>query len=191
MTRPCPHCDDVSSSFCPTCDDTRLIQEHPCNLCGEDMTMLNGVDNGQIAGLKDISVMGGYNSYHLFDLDNYKFSFCEKCLRKLFEQCVIKPKITSFVIDKNISWEEDQTAYEYRVWKNDGGFRQAYLNRQCNAIKDCPNKAIYSLQIDSGTEYETITEQAFCEECSKNPGYPVSYTEKFVKFVSNQVRPFL
>ncbi len=190
MPRICCHCDYKGrSSYCGTCNDSGLIQEKPCNLCGDDMTMINGIDNGDAAGLKDVSVMGGYNSYHLFDLNNYKFSFCEKCLRKLFEQCVIKPKITDYTTDENISWDEDQKAYEYRDWANSAKFHEAYLKRRCNTIKDCPNEAIYSIQLDE--DEITITEQGVCKECAEDKDFFLPHNGKLIKFVSNQVRPFL
>lgn len=135
-----------------------------CNLCGgpmcHEITTGTGKWKSDVpCGLYRAKVTGGYQSYHLFDITTYNFSFCELCLRKLFIQCKIKPEITSDYHQNN-TWEDDQNDYEYRLWKDNGGYHQAYLDRKCNAVKSCPNDAVYTV-LHNRTD---VTEQALCEE---------------------------
>jgi len=105
-----------------------------------------GTMNEQIPhGLIDAQVTGGYDSYHLFDMTSYKFNFCEKCLRQLFMQCKIKPFISDVDGGDHTTedaWNIDQEYYEYRLWTDNGGRHQAYINKKCNMKKDCPNDAV-------------------------------------------------
>jgi hypothetical protein len=175
---------------CRQCNNTRQVidpREILCNLCGETMCPL-GTHNEQYPhGLYKAKVTGGYDSYHLFDMTRYTFSFCEKCLRQLFVQCKIKPDLADMDFDGNATreelWEQDQEAYEYRVWKDEGGYHQAYLDRKCNFKKDCPNEAVYT-QLVSGD----FTEGCCCEEHKELFGYSNS---KLTKFITNVFKPFL
>lgn len=176
---------------CDQCKNTRQVidpREILCNLCGECMCPL-GTHNEQYPhGLHGAVVIGGYESYHLFDMTRYTFSFCEKCLRNLFNQCKIKPDvhevdIYGLELDINTTWDNDQTAYEYRVWKDNGGFHQAYLNRQCNFAKDCPNKAVYTQLIS-----DEFTEGCCCEDHKDLLTYGNS---KLTKFIPHVLKAFL
>lgn len=82
------------------------------------------------------------------------------------------------------SWEADQKAYEYRIWKDAGGHHEAYLNRICNAVKDCPNRAEYTIRVSGD-----FTEDCTCEE-HKNARNNCVNCEK-VKFIPNVLKPFL
>jgi hypothetical protein len=62
------------------------IEENPCNNCGDTIHKQYGLIN--------ISYTGGYFSDHLIDLHEYKFSLCEKCLKLLFCNFHIPPKVT-------------------------------------------------------------------------------------------------
>jgi hypothetical protein len=156
-----------------------------------------GTMNEQVPhGLHDAQVIGGYDSYHLFDMSKYTFSFCEGCLRKLFVQCKIKPRINDMlfpqVLDGNTpleegeeeSWERDQTSYEYRVWYDNGGHHQAYLDKKCNRVKDCPNQAIYT-RLYRGE----FTEESSCEEHKDH--FFQDNCHSLVKFIPNILKPFL
>lgn len=146
-------------------------------------------------GLYEETVIGGYESYHLFDMTAYTFSFCEECLRKLFLQCKIKPLVTDLTFSSSptglptiepgeiVGWEQDQKSYEYRLWHDNGGHHQAYLDKKCNAVKDCPNQAVYTL-LHNHTDF---TEDALCEE-HKDHKYMNS---TLVKFIPNVLKPFL
>lgn len=174
-----------------------MEKELLCNLCGESMCPNERARSGiwqseHPHGLINAKVTGGYESYHLMDLSQYTFSFCEPCLRKLFVRCKIKPQIHDMIFSglsldaapsEESSWESDQTAYEYRIWKDNGSHHQAYLNEQCNVIKNCPNKALYS-HLVSGD----LTEDCACEEHKNNYLYGNS---KLVPFISNTVKSFL
>lgn len=174
---------------CDRCKNTRKVidpKEILCNMCGESMCPL-GTHNEQYPhGLHDASVMGGYESYHLFDMTRYTFSFCEKCLRQLFMQCKIKPDVVDMDFDGNVTREEayqqDQEWYEYRLWKDAGGAHQAYLDKRCNMRKDCPNKAVYTRRINGD-----FSEECCCEEHKTKDGGSI----KHVKFISNVLKPFL
>lgn len=180
---------------CDRCSNTRLMidpKELLCNLCGEclchDITTPSGRWSSDYPhGLYDAKVTGGYESYHLLDLNRYTFSLCEKCLRQLFTQCKIKPEVVDVGLGGTVlgecGWEQDQKTYEYRLWKDNGGHHQAYLDRKCNAIKDCPNRAVYTL-----LHNDTIfTEEALCEE-HKDHKYSNS---SLTKFIPNVLKPFL
>lgn len=156
-------------------------------MCGETMCPI-GTHNEQYPhGLHEAQVIGGYESYHLFDMTRYTFSFCEKCLRTMFNQCKIKPIVSYMDFDGNVAREEsyqrDLEDYEYRVWKDSGGHHQAYLDRKCNFVKDCPNRAVYTQLISND-----FTEGCCCEEHKNLFGYGNS---KLTKFIPNVLKPFL
>lgn len=175
---------------CNRCGNTRKVidpREILCNLCGETMCPLLGINEQIPHGLHQAKVTGGYDSYHLFDLTRYTFSFCEKCLRQLFVQCKIKPDLADMDVDNNVTseeaWAQDQESYEYRVWRDEGGHHQAYLNKKCNFEKDCQNKAIYT-QLISGE----FTEGCCCEEHKELFGYSNS---QLTKFITQVFKPYL
>lgn len=179
---------DWKENPCRQCNNTRQVvdpREILCNLCGETMCPI-GTHNEQYPhGLYKAKVMGGYDSYHLLDMNRYTFSFCEKCLRELFIQCKIKPDVDDMDFDDNATecgWEQDQSSYEYRVWCDSGGAHQAYLNKTCNMKKDCPNKAVYTRLIN-----DNFSEECCCEEHKRKDGGSI----KHVKFITQVFKPFL
>lgn len=118
-------------------------------------------------------------------MNRYTFSFCEKCLRQLFMQCKIKPQVDEMNFDGGAmedSWEADQEAYEFRLWRDNGGHHQAYLDKRCNVKKDCPNRAVYTRLINND-----FSEECCCEEHKRKDGGSI----KHVKFISNILKPFL
>lgn len=170
---------------CKYCNNTKKVidpKDLLCNLCGETMCPL-GTHNEQIPhGLYNAEVRGGYESYHLFDLNTYIFSFCEKCLRELFNKCKVLPEVLN---DYDSEWDfkEDQKYYEYKIWKDNGGHHQAYLDRKCNAVKDCQNKAAYT-RLHNGE----FTEESSCEEHKNLWAYG---NATFTKFIPDVLKPFL
>lgn len=181
---------DWAKDPCAQCKNTRKVidpKEILCNMCGESMCPI-GTHNEQYPhGLHNAKVIGGYESYHLLDMNRYTFSFCEKCLRQLFIQCKIKPDVDEMNFgggSTEDSWEADQEAYEYRVWKDNGGHHQAYLDRKCNLVKDCPNTALYT-RLYRGE----FTEDCCCEE-HKDRWYHSNYSSN-TKFIQNMLKPFL
>lgn len=174
---------------CRFCKDTKQVadpKEILCNLCGECMCPIGAMNEQIPHGLYEAKITGGYDSYHLFDMTRYTFSFCEKCLRQLFMQCKIKPLIDDVDFDgithQEYSWEEDQDMYEYKLWNDSGGAHQAYLNKKCNMEKDCPNDAIYTKLIN-----DHFSEACCCEKHKTKNGGSV----KYVKFISAILKPFL
>jgi hypothetical protein len=173
---------------CEQCNNTRKTRDPStilCNMCGECMRPLGSHNEQYPHGLEDASIQGGYDSYHLFDMTKYTFSFCEKCLRRLFNECKIKPKVEDNIDLKPIAyaWEKDQEAYEYRVWKDDGGHHKAYMSKLCNAAKDCPNRAVYTI-LHNGD----FSEDSCCEQHKTDRLYSNS---RLTKFISPVLRAFL
>jgi hypothetical protein len=191
----CNSCENWDDDYrrthiCKLCNNVKMVidpKEVLCNLCGECMCPLGTINEQHPHGLHNAHVMGGYDSYHLLDMSQYTFSLCEKCLRQLFMRCKIKPNIVEMSFDEDFSteetWERDQEYYEYRVWKDTGGYHQAYLNKKCNSIKDCPNKAVYTV-LRNGD----FTENCACEE-HKDTFFPIS--DDLVKFIPNVLKAFL
>lgn len=173
---------------CEQCNNTRKTidpQEILCNLCGGPQRPL-GTSNEQYPhGLEDAKVTGGYDSYHLFDMTTYTFSFCEECLRKLFNQCKIPPKVEDTMELRAVeyAWTKDQELYEYRVWKDEGGHHKAYMEKRCNSIKDCPNRAVYTLLHNGDFSEDSACEEHKLTQCYSNTRY--------TKFISPVLRAFL
>ncbi len=161
-----------------------------CNMCGGSMRVDEdyGDGNAYFNGLVDARVGGGYHSYHLFDMTTYSFDMCEQCLRKMFIQFKIPPLVNDNM-DRDATWEQDQQYYEYRLWKDNGGHHQAYLNGLCNnAITDCPGKAIYTVKHIGESLEDGFTEDCCCDNeehqyCAAN--------QELVPFISNVLKPFL
>lgn len=192
----CGHWDEGRRrrEVCEQCNNTRQTidpKEILCNMCGGYQRPIGQHNEQYPHGLEDAEVTGGYDSYHIFDCTTYKFSVCEQCLRGLFNQFKIPPlvidrignDIASLSKTREQLWKEDQEAYEYRVWKDKGGHHQAYLDKKCNFVKDCPNKAVYT-QLISGD----FTENCSCEEHKHLWAYGNS---KLTKFIQNILKPFL
>jgi hypothetical protein len=184
----CEHWPDERrhKEVCQGCNNTSQAVDPKsvlCNMCGECARGPEGTHNQYPLGLEKITIGGGYSSYHLFDMTEYTFNLCEKCIRQLFMQFKIKPHIYSSIGYGEETWESDQSCYEFRLWKDAGGHHQAYLNGKCNAVKDCPHDAVYTL-LHNDTEF---TEDALCEE-HKELKYSNS---KLTKFISNNLKPFL
>lgn len=165
-------------------------KEKFCNLCGESCRpsgvnrwgSWNSEDN---YGLLDAKVVGEYYSHYLLDMNQYTFSFCECCLRKLFIQCKIKPLILDIIDGDEFTWELDQETWEYRMWEDSGGFHQAFLNKKCNQKKDCPNKAVYTVIINE----DIFSEEACCEEHKIR--WKNTINARFVPFISDVLKAFL
>jgi hypothetical protein len=138
-------------------------------------------------GLVGARVVGGYDSYHLFDATSYTFSLCELCLRKLFIDFKIKPVVSDTDLDEvdtvETAWEKDLKWYEFRLWEDNGGPEAAYKNGKCNLEKDCPEDAVYSQYIDG-----EFTIRCACE---KHKETKMSYASELRPFVPNHLRIFI
>lgn len=82
--------------------------------------------------------------------------------------------------------EQDQSSYEYRVWQDNGGHHQAYLDQKCNRKKDCSNKAEYTILYSSQTYSEECACETHAEDCRKYPGQ-----YKIVPYISEILKPFV
>jgi|SRR5579885_683329 len=196
----CNHCANWDDSrrrgqVCKACNNTQKVidpKEILCNRCAGPMRPLGTFNEQYEHGLENSAITGGYDSYHLFDMTTYTFSLCEKCLRELFNEFKIPP-LVSDRLDMDINaapktreeyWKEDQEAYEYRVWVDEGKHHQAYLDRKCNRVKNCPNEAIYTRLYRN-----EFTEDSSCEEHKDR--YFQGNVHKLVKFIPNVLKPFL
>ena len=162
---------------CGGCNNSGKVvdpRELLCNLCGESVCPIGTMNEQYTHGLYEAKVTGGY--------DSYQFSFCEKCLRGLFNQCKIPPDLTDHSGEEE-DYAQDREAYEYRVWRSEGGYHQAYVDGKCNAVKNCANKATYT-QLISGE----WTESCSCEDHKELWQYSNS---QMVKFIPNVLKPFL
>lgn len=177
---------------CKTCDNKGQIinpLERLCNMCGEALCPPAGSIHDQSpAGLIDAKVSGDYDSEYLSDLQNYKFSLCEKCLRQLFIQFKIKPEINEYSLNNGpeipVTWEDDQYYYEARIWRRNDGPHQHYINRLCNIEYGCTNAAIYTV-LASGE----FTENCACEEHKEQALYAIG--NSLTSFIGNHLKPFL
>lgn len=183
---------------CHRCNNTRKIvdpKELLCNMCGGCMCPI-GTHNEQVPhGLFNAKIVGGYDSYHLFDMTSYTFSICEKCLRQIFMQFKIPPTVRDVIFsltedsikeeeNTEVPWEQDVSSYEYKLWRDRGGHHQAYLKKLCNTKKDCPNKAVYTVYIN-----DHFTEDSCCEDHKSL--YGTSRCYKLVPFITNVFKPYL
>ncbi len=195
----CPYCKEWTdirrvTNICHTCNNSKLVRdprEVLCNNCGGTMCPIGTMNEIHPHGLHKAKVTGGFNSYHLFDMTRYTFSLCEKCLRELFNKFIIPPELNEFdVFDDSVGqtepWYQDQKNYEYRIWCDDGGHHQAYLNKKCNEVKDCPNDATWTVLLNSD-----YSENCCCDIHKEkyNTAYPSSY--KLVKFIPHTLKAFL
>lgn len=120
MFERCSHCvelhangDFEAANHCWQCKGKgfcRKPESYLCNKCGERMTNSFDVHDNNVYGLVETSVSGGYASPHLFDMTSYIFSLCEKCLRNLFGECKIPPRVSG----EGNSYAEDLADYEIR-----------------------------------------------------------------------------
>ena len=198
---PCTWCKEWDKDYrrdkvCQRCNNVREVidpQELVCNMCGGAMCHEISNKSGTWKtdsphGLYDAKVQGGYESYHLLDMNQYTFSLCEECLRKMFNQFKIKPEVSEINFDGDtgpeFSWHKDQEYYEYRVWYDAGHAHQAYLDKKCNLVKDCPNPAVYTRYCNNH-----FTEDCVCEEHKSDYASWGSY--KLVPFIPNTLKAFL
>lgn len=190
----CKLCDEEFQALDLTClacnGDKEVIdpKEILCNLCGNTLCITMNANDWSIQepyGLLNCLVSGGYNSLHLSDGYNYDFNLCELCLRNLFDQFKIKPKINCYLSGKFIEYDDELYEYKFRVWNQNGGAHNSYINELCNVHLECKNKAVYSQYYD-----DDFTEVCSCEEHKDKLkiGFP---NYKIGPFVKNNLKLFL
>jgi len=189
---PCTRCVNYLGAFrdgvCSGCENTRFIDDpasHICNMCGERTRPLGTMNEQYPSGLEYAEVAGGYDSTHLLDGHSYKFSLCELCLRKMFNQFKIPPVINDYMMQEaNPQWSDDQKSYEHAQWISSGGQKEKYKTNICNANKDCSNASKYSIYNDN-----QLTEYCLCEDHKDEYQYYHGYV--LGKFVPFKMRNFL
>ncbi len=170
---------------CDICNKTRMMidpNDVLCNMCGE-RNRPKGHNEAYSFGLENVSVSGGYESTGLLDMHTYTFNVCENCLRVLFNQFKIPPKVKDGF--EEIDFKKDQEYYEYHQWKYSlDGEKEAYKAGLCNTmIKACPNKAIYSVYYSG--EFST---DCCCEE--HKSWYGNTFGIELKPFISDKIRKF-
>lgn len=156
-----------------------MANEKLCNYCGESLALnefnhLGLWKSDKPHGLIDAKVQGGYESFHIFDLTEYKFSICEKCLRRMFEEFVIKPETKCYlaadISDPPYTYEKDSEYYKQRVWESDGSKKAKLATGICNATEECTNKAEwYHFTYYSAEPYH-FHEEIVCEKHKRQVG---------------------
>jgi hypothetical protein len=170
--------------MCPLCNNAGMVinpAEILCNRCGGAARK----ENSQYPlGLENCKIGGNYDNYHLLDGVEYSFNLCELCLRQMFMEFKIPPQVDDKAManDPKFSFMDDQDIYEFRIWFDSGGHHQAYVNRKCNALKDCPNRAEYSV-----VDWDEFSEECRCEE---HKGL-INHGSDLVKFIPHTLRAFL
>lgn len=178
------------SADCPSCKNKRLIPDPKdilCNNCGNTLCPIGTINEQVPHGLVNARVVGGYDSYHLFDTTSYTFSMCELCLRNLFINFKIKPVVSETDLDESdrklSTWEQDLLWYESRIWEDNGGPELAYKKGKCNFKKDCEEDAVYSQYLD-----DEFTIRCCCEE---HKDLHSSYSSTLKPFVPAHLKVFI
>lgn len=158
-------------NVCFYCNGTGEVpdpKEQICNNCGDCLCPEKGINWNVPYGLHNAKVQGSYESTHLVDYHIYTFSLCEKCLRTMFNEFKIKPKVMTHNIRReydDVPFEQDQTQYEYGLYLENGGHQADYLSGKCNQVKNCGKKAVYT--ICQGAR-KRLTNDSSCEEHKKD-----------------------
>jgi len=176
---------------CGLCKNKRLVpdpKEVLCNNCGNTMCPVGSMNRQIPHGLVNARVVGGFDSYHLFDTTSYTFNLCELCLRNLFMNFKIKPLVGDTDLSEEdigeSSWDLDLKSYEHRLWEDNGGPEAAYKNGKCNFEKDCNNDAVYSEYLSG----------EFTMRCSCNAHKDLSnyrYNSELKPFIPNNLKVFI
>ena len=108
-----------------------------CNMCGGDMSCGSEHEETSMYGTGPLSVSGGYLSPHLTDTTSYHFAFCERCLRTIWSQCKVKPRIDFYMGDGESTYEEDHSYWINRMWREGGGELRKLPSGLCTHDESC------------------------------------------------------
>jgi hypothetical protein len=72
--------------------EIEIVEDEICNKCSKSMKL----EDGQIYGLSNAHVNGGYLSKKLVDTTMYGFSICESCLKEIFDSFEIPVTETDY-----------------------------------------------------------------------------------------------
>lgn len=141
------------------------MTEEYCNQCGGTLTVPHDDSPYGLVGAK---VRGHYHSVHLSDGSDYTFSLCELCLRQMFDEFAIKPRVES-VFDEDTLVEtpyaDDKSWYLHTLWRDAKGLEKKLAEDLCNATEDCPNESKYR-----GFSSGFLTNECVCEEHNNRLG---------------------
>ncbi len=165
----CEHCQmyresgDLESALnCKFCSGNGIVRSgssYVCNKCGGPMCPSPSSPNRLVPyGLVEEKVTGGYDSFHLLDLNTYKFSLCEECLRQLFDSFTFYPDV--YYQGDKIEYSEDRKQYEDRVWRKSGGHIAKMFTGKCNTVKDCDSLAVWRVSYGP----RNLSADTCCEE---------------------------
>jgi len=154
---------------CFTCRGRGIVRtaaSWACNRCGGPLCpdVQEGDPNGRIPhGLVDVGVVGGYDSRSIFDMTKYVFSICEPCLRLMFEEFKVKPRVFDVDVRGNVltedGYEQDRRFYLDRMWRDqEQGHIRALLGGRCNADFMCEERAKYRVYYSSSPSTDTCCE---------------------------------
>lgn len=125
-----------------------------------------GNDDLAMYGTGPISVSGGYLSPHLTDCTSYSFAFCELCLRKIWEQCEVKPALVDYTDGTPKSYEEDVSGWKIRLWMQDGGPEKKMPTGLCTHDEHCSEKSTH-WEVCSG---QLVESRRFCQKHAQETG---------------------
>lgn len=191
----CSHCSHIKNRhmtgyLCPKCNNSLLVPDPSnllCNLCGSSMRSehkYSAALSDEPIGLHNSQVSGEYFSEHLLDLHTYIFSLCEKCIRDLFSKCVIPPTVINYSDGIMCDYFTDQKIYEQELWKKSEAYNQAYLDKKCNAVQNCPNEAVYTILI---SDEEQWSNNCSCEKHK----HPPDRNTKYVRYIPPNLKILL
>ena len=85
--------------------EVEVIDDILCNKCGESCRT-DDFDFGNMEGLVEVAITGGYNSQYIGDMTQYTFSVCEKCLMDFVGTFKIPAEVVDFLNSGEIIYNE-------------------------------------------------------------------------------------
>lgn len=139
----CPNClskrkggDLQGALICSRCSGNGILKEVfeiLCNNCGKNIIKSPETCRAQSScstsgNLIGITVDGNYDSFYLFDGTSYTFSICEECLRNMFENFKIKPKVVDYIMSPGYGSDEEVELAEEKAYERDSkAFRERVI----------------------------------------------------------------
>lgn len=173
MYEACPGCKKAraagnfdSALKCHWCNEKgfrRAPASYVCNNCAGPLCPKVDSPNSEVPhGLVETSVSGGYDSPHLTDCTNYKFSLCEACLRSIFSKFKVPPEISGYMGASLETYGEDERWYQTRLWRASGGMERNLAEGLCNFSEDCKNPAAFRSFVSG-----QMSNEVFCKTHGK------------------------
>lgn len=127
------------------------IKEHFCNKCG------NLLYNNE--GLVDPNISGGYFSI-LGDMVNVKFSLCEICLWKLFNEFKILPKFYNYENNKECKFPP--YIIQKRTFEE---AKQLLINLTSSTIYNSHDFEFHTFDLDNPGKHSSWYQSFVCKNC--------------------------